>query len=93
MDKTELAKVEKYMRQTFSNASIRVVARAKKMPLWLTLELGGPSIAAAYAVGRTGCWGVGDDYGRPWDGPLAVQFPEGAPPSTAGIMQQEFGVV
>ena len=30
MDKTELAKVEKYMRQTFSNASIRVVARAKK---------------------------------------------------------------
>ena len=23
------------------------------------------SIAAAYAVGRTGCWAVGDDYGRP----------------------------
>jgi hypothetical protein len=30
VDKTELAKVEKYMRRTFSNASIRVVARAKK---------------------------------------------------------------
>jgi phosphatidylglycerol---prolipoprotein diacylglyceryl transferase len=72
--------------------AVLLVARWKKMPLWLTLELGGPAIAAAYAVGRTGCWGVGDDYGRPWDGPLAVQFPEGAPPSTAGIMQQEFGV-
>ena len=49
-------------------------------------------MAAAYAVGRTGCWAVGDDYGRPWSGPLAVQFPHGAPPSTVGVMQREFGV-
>jgi phosphatidylglycerol:prolipoprotein diacylglycerol transferase len=72
--------------------AVLLVAKWKKVPIWLTLELGGPAIAAAYAVGRTGCWGVGDDYGRPWNGPLAVQFPEGAPPSTAGVMQQEFGV-
>ena len=57
---------------------------------------GSPTSAASpsrrgYAVGRTGCWAVGDDYGRPWDGPLAVMFPEGAPPSTAGNMQQLFG--
>lgn len=67
------------------------MARIKKVPLWRTLEVGAPALAAAYAVGRTGCWGVGDDYGKPWDGPLAVQFPEGAPPSTAALMQQEFG--
>lgn len=30
MDKTELAKVERYMRQTFANHSIRVVTRPKK---------------------------------------------------------------
>ncbi len=30
MDKTELAKVERYMRQTFANQSIRVVTRPKK---------------------------------------------------------------
>jgi phosphatidylglycerol:prolipoprotein diacylglycerol transferase len=71
---------------------VLLIARWKKVPIWRTLEVGAPSVAAAYAVGRTGCWGVGDDYGRPWDGPLAVQFPEGAPPSTAGVMQQEFGV-
>jgi phosphatidylglycerol---prolipoprotein diacylglyceryl transferase len=71
---------------------VLLIARWKKVPIWRTLEVGSPSVAAAYAVGRTGCWGVGDDYGRPWDGPIAVQFPEGAPPSTAGIMQQEFGV-
>lgn len=30
MDKTELAKIERYMRQTFANHSIRIVARPKK---------------------------------------------------------------
>jgi phosphatidylglycerol:prolipoprotein diacylglycerol transferase len=46
-----------------------------------------PGLAAAYAVGRSGCWAVGDDYGRPWDGPLAVAFPEGAPPSTVANLR------
>jgi hypothetical protein len=27
---------------------------------------------------------VGDDYGRPWSGPLAVTFPDGAPPVHGG---------
>lgn len=54
-------------------------------------DVAGIAIAAGYSVGRTGCWAVGDDYGRPWDGPLAVRFPEGSPPSTAGIMNQAFG--
>lgn len=68
------------------------VARAKGVPLLRTVEVGAPALAAAYAVGRTGCWSVGDDYGRPWTGPLAVQFPQGAPPSTAANMAAEFGV-
>ena len=49
------------------------------------------AIAAGYSVGRTGCWAVGDDYGRPWNSRFAVAFPEGAPPSTAGIMNRMFG--
>ncbi len=55
-------------------------------------DVSAPALAAAYAVGRTGCWAIGDDYGRPWKGFLAVAFPSGAPPSTAGIMAREFGV-
>ena len=47
-------------------------------------------IAAGYAIGRTGCWAVGDDYGRPWNGPLAVSFPSGMPPSTVANMNAEF---
>jgi phosphatidylglycerol:prolipoprotein diacylglycerol transferase len=46
-------------------------------------DVSGIGIAAGYAVGRTGCFAVGDDYGRPWDSPLAVAFPRGVPPSTA----------
>ena len=71
---------------------VLLIARMKKVSWWTTLEVGAPAVAAAYAVGRTGCWAVGDDYGRPWSGPLAVQFPEGAPASFAGTMQREFGV-
>lgn len=47
-------------------------------------------IAAGYAIGRTGCWAVGDDYGRVYNGPLAVAFPEGLPRTTAAIMNSEY---
>ncbi len=52
----------------------------------------GPGLAASYAVGRSGCWAVGDDYGTPWNGPLAVAFPDGAPPSTVANLTQQFGL-
>jgi phosphatidylglycerol:prolipoprotein diacylglycerol transferase len=71
---------------------VLLIGWRKRVSIWRTLEVGAPALAAAYAVGRTGCWDVGDDYGRPWSGPLAVQFPEGAPPSTAGVMSREFGI-
>ncbi len=50
------------------------------------------ALPAAYSIGRTGCWAVGDDYGRPYDGPFSVMFPQGAPPSTVGNMSKMFGV-
>ncbi|CAN5871604.1 prolipoprotein diacylglyceryl transferase [soil metagenome] len=72
--------------------SVMAVVVKKRFGLWRMLDVGGMACAAAYAVGRTGCWAVGDDYGRPWKGFLAVAFPDGAPPSTAGTMAQEFGI-
>lgn len=71
---------------------VLAIARWKKVPLMRTVDVGAPALAAAYAVGRTGCWAIGDDYGSPWDGPLATVFPNGAPPSTVGVMSREFGV-
>ncbi|MEP6690788.1 MAG: prolipoprotein diacylglyceryl transferase [Gemmatimonadaceae bacterium] len=69
-----------------------VTIRRKRIPFARIADVGAIGIAAGYAVGRTGCWAVGDDYGRPWDSPFAVAFPHGAPPSTAGSMQSMFGV-
>jgi phosphatidylglycerol:prolipoprotein diacylglycerol transferase len=64
--------------------------KRKKLSFVRFADVAGIAIAAGYAVGRTGCWAVGDDYGRPWNSRFAVAFPEGAPPSTAGIMNQMF---
>ena len=72
--------------------AVLAIARFRKLPLPRICDVGGICVAAAYAVGRTGCWAVGDDYGRPWNSPLAVKFPEGAPPSTAAVMQSQFGI-
>lgn len=68
------------------------MAHRRGMPLMRIADVGGPGIAAGYAVGRSGCWAVGDDYGRPWSSSWAVAFPDGAPPSTAANMQAQFGV-
>ena len=40
-----------------------------------------PALAVGQALGRVGCFLVGDDYGLPSDVPWAVAFPEGAPPT------------
>lgn len=64
----------------------------RRVPIRWTMHLMAPALAAGYAIGRVGCFVVGDDYGRPTDLPWAVAFPQGAPPSLAGTMATEFGI-
>jgi phosphatidylglycerol:prolipoprotein diacylglycerol transferase len=71
--------------------AVLLVVKAKGLSVQRIADVAGIGIAAAYSIGRTGCWAVGDDYGRPWNSPLAVQFPNGAPPSTAFEMHRTFG--
>jgi phosphatidylglycerol:prolipoprotein diacylglycerol transferase len=68
------------------------VATARRAGVWRIFDVAGIGIAAGYAVGRTGCWAVGDDYGKPWNSPFAVAFPQGAPPSTARNLEQQFSI-
>lgn len=68
-----------------------LVMYRKKLSFARISDVAATTLGASYAVGRTGCWAVGDDYGRPWNGFLATVFPEGAPPSTAGNMSRMFG--
>lgn len=63
-----------------------------RVPLKWTMQLVAPALAAAYALGRVGCFLVNDDYGRPTGVPWAVKFPRGLPPSTAGNMKHLFGI-
>jgi len=51
-----------------------------------------PALALSYALGRVGCFLVGDDYGRPTDSWVGIAFPNGQPPSTAGNLRRAFGV-
>lgn len=61
------------------------------MPLGKMADASALALAVGYAIGRMGCFLVGDDYGRPSDLPWAVAFPQGAPPSTAENLRG-FGV-
>lgn len=62
-----------------------------KVPYFTAADAAAPAIAMGYFLGRIGCFLVGDDYGRPTDGPLGVAFPKGLPPTTAGELRN-FGV-
>jgi phosphatidylglycerol:prolipoprotein diacylglycerol transferase len=50
-----------------------------------------PAMALGYALGRIGCFLVGDDYGAPTDSWVGVAFPKGSPPTTAASLRS-FGV-
>ena len=69
-----------------------VVIHRKHLPFTRISDVCAPALAAGYAIGRTGCWAVGDDYGRPFNGFGAVSFPNGAPPSTVANMTQLFHI-
>jgi phosphatidylglycerol---prolipoprotein diacylglyceryl transferase len=58
-----------------------------KLPIPTFADACAPTLAAGYAIGRIGCFLVGDDYGGPTTAPWGVAFPNGAPPSTAGNLR------
>jgi phosphatidylglycerol:prolipoprotein diacylglycerol transferase len=62
------------------------------VPMRWTMELVAPALAAAYALGRIGCFLVGDDYGVPTSLPWGVKFPQGIPPTTAESLSRNFQV-
>jgi phosphatidylglycerol:prolipoprotein diacylglycerol transferase len=59
--------------------------RRKRVPLVPALAAATPALAVGHAIGRIGCFMVGDDYGRPSDLPWALPFPEGLPPTLVPV--------
>ncbi|MEE9472237.1 MAG: prolipoprotein diacylglyceryl transferase [Gemmatimonadota bacterium] len=67
------------------------VIRRRGEPFLQVLDIGAPALAIGHAIGRFGCFMVGDDYGRPTDSWVGVAFPNGYPPTTAGNLRSDFG--
>jgi phosphatidylglycerol:prolipoprotein diacylglycerol transferase len=57
----------------------------RRIPIGPALAAAAPALAIGHAIGRLGCFFVGDDYGRPTDLPWGVAFPEGLPPTTVPV--------
>jgi len=66
--------------------------RRSKLPFGQMADAVAPPLAIGYAVGRVGCFLVGDDWGRPTALPWGVRFPEGSPPTTVTVIEREFGM-
>jgi phosphatidylglycerol---prolipoprotein diacylglyceryl transferase len=50
------------------------------------LDICAPALAIGYATGRIGCQVSGDgDYGKAWDGPWAMAYPDGVVPTTTKV--------
>lgn len=58
-----------------------------RLPTAVIFDATAPALAISYAVGRMGCFLVGDDYGIYTDSPIGIAFPKGSPPSTAGQLR------
>jgi phosphatidylglycerol---prolipoprotein diacylglyceryl transferase len=49
---------------------------------FVLLDVAAPALALGYAIGRCGCQLSGDgDYGKDWDGPWAMAYPDGTVPT------------
>ena len=59
--------------------------RRRGLPVVAVLAAATPGLSIGHAIGRIGCFLVGDDYGRASDVPWAVAFPEGRPPTTVPV--------
>ena len=57
----------------------------QRLPLMQVLSAVAPAMTLGHAVGRVGCFLVGDDYGLPTSLPWGVAFPRGLPPTTVPV--------
>ena len=72
-------------------AAVLYQIKRLRLPIPRTLDLCAPCMAVAYAIGRLGCFLVGDDYGRPTDSGFGIRFPQGSPPSSVDNLAR-FGI-
>jgi len=78
----------------FAGALLLIVFEIKRraLPLGQMADLCSPTLAIGYAIGRMGCFLVGDDYGRPTDSWVGMAFPQGTPPTRVDVLESYFNI-
>jgi phosphatidylglycerol---prolipoprotein diacylglyceryl transferase len=61
--------------------AVALGCRIHGLPIRVVANSVAVAAALGQALGRVGCFLVGDDYGRPTDVPWGIAFPEGSPPT------------
>jgi len=69
---------------------VTYVIKKNKLAWIKFADIVAPLLILGYAVGRIGCFLVGDDYGLPTNGPWGIAFPNGLPPSTYSVFQSYY---
>jgi phosphatidylglycerol:prolipoprotein diacylglycerol transferase len=62
-----------------------LMLRRAGVPILTAVAAATPALAIGHAIGRIGCFLVGDDYGRPTTLPWGVAFPLGLPPTDVPV--------
>ena len=70
--------------------AVSIILRKNKLPWLFFADLLAPLIILGYAIGRLGCFLVGDDYGIPTKLPWAISFPNGLPPTTSQVFEYRY---
>ena len=70
--------------------AVSFVLRSYKVSWFEFADKLAPLILLGYAIGRIGCFLVGDDYGTPSKLPWAISYQEGLPPTTKTVFSYQF---
>ncbi len=70
--------------------AITLLLKRKKVGWLSTADVLAPYLILGYAIGRFGCFLVGDDYGVPTHLPWGISFENGLPPTTYHVFQIHF---
>ncbi|MCH7612677.1 MAG: prolipoprotein diacylglyceryl transferase [Candidatus Marinimicrobia bacterium] len=69
---------------------VTIVLRKNNLPWIKFADIVAPLLILGYAIGRVGCFLVGDDYGVPTHLPWGVSFENGLPPTTYRIFESYY---
>ena len=70
--------------------AVSIIIRKNNLPWFIFADILAPLIILGYAIGRIGCFLVGDDYGIPSKLPWALSFPDGFPPTKYESFQYRY---